>query len=280
MGGQKNKMVNKIIGLRVLILPLSLGIVVMLAILFIQPKYLEMRNYKKSAEEEKAQLASLQDQSQKLAQLKSTWQSMEERKIIEVALPGDESFDDFLSEMHQKAARSGVMIDDVGSSQKSSSGDLSYSCPSPGEMAAATGGTGEVSPSSSSQASGALTLPSSSSCAKSLIVEIGIKGTWEQMLNFFRNIAESNRVANLKKISLASGVQSASEQPASDILSGKVTLEVYYKPKSEKGNSGVLSSLASQAGFSKNVISKIKEMVYSPYEAPAVYEAGERNIFK
>jgi len=283
-------MVKKIIGVRVVILPLSLGIVVIMSILFIKPLLFQVLDYRGSIEEGKKQLSDLEVQYQKLSQLKSEWQSMEEKKIIEVALPQDESVENFLTETYQRAARSGVIMsnfsaksgtaDSLCSAAGGAAGTATAESPSSGVS------VGDASPDSADFQNTAGAAGSAASCTASVPTQVSFSGNWDQVLNFLKYSTDSNRIANLKSLTISpkgrssGGVESSGEQAPSDVLSVVVTLEAYYQPKSGTSSPAAIKALASEAGFSENVLKKVQEIVYAPYEPPLVSETGERNIFK
>ena len=279
-------MVIKSIGLKVLILPLSLALVVMISILFIKPALEDMNANRKALDAGKEKLVALQEQAQKLSELKNTFQSMEERKIVAVALPEDESIEDYLNELYQRASRSGVLVNNFSASEKAPMGGSSYVCGSSlagvsdtSSAASSGSGTGSENLSGSNSAvSGGSLVPAS--CVQGSVIQISVKGTWDQFLSFYKYLADSNRIANVSEVSIGSKSQGSAESSESDLLESQVTLEVYYKSKSRTSNMATIGALTGGAGFNKNILKKLEEIVYAPYEAPAVSESSERNIFK
>jgi hypothetical protein len=105
-------------------------------------------------------------------------------------------------------------------------------------------------------------------------------------LNFYKYLADSNRIANLSKVSISSKIQASSggegsQGSSSDLLSSQIGLVIYYKPKSKTINQTIAKELASgKSGLDQTVLKKLEEIVYLPYVEPAVSETGERNFFK
>lgn len=279
-------MALKSIGLKVLILPLSLALVVMISILYIKPAFESMNANRKALAEGKEKLAALQAQSQKLDELKKTFDSLEEKKIVDVALPVDKSAEDYLSELYQRASRSGVLVSNFTVAENSSTGESSYLC---GGLAAVSNTSSAVSSqgsvTGSENISGSSSVPStgsliSTSCVQGSTVQISAEGTWDQLLSFYKYLADSNRIANVSQISLVPKIQSPSEGSGSDLLGSQINLDIYYKPKGAANNMATIGAIAGGAGFNQGILKKLEEIVYAPYVEPVVSETGERNFFK
>lgn len=191
--------------------------------------------------------------------------------------------------------KSGVLVENFAVSEGTAQSNSTYVCGSSAvvsDNSSADVSETSLAASPSSGGSGtendlsttSLTPPVSSvspSCVQSLGVQISFKGSWDQFLNFYKYLAESNRVANLLQVSISSSRnQISSEGSESDLLTGQISLAVYYKTKSTVSNQLVVKELASGTGFNQAVLKKLEEIVYSPYVEPAVSETGERNFFK
>ncbi|MBM4401459.1 MAG: hypothetical protein FJ045_05875 [Crenarchaeota archaeon] len=286
-------MIQKALGLKVLILPVSLAAVAMIFIVYIQPEYSEMRKIKTSILDKETQLAGLEAQNVRLAELKKILESMDEVKIVNSALPDNEAAENYLAELYQRAVRSGVAMSALAISESAagsvagicqgeaqSSADLSQAPDAPvGGPVYAAGNSS--TPGDTDASASAANAAVSSSCARGLSFQISVKGSWDQLLAFFGYLADSNRIANVSKVNLATASASGQgEQQATDIISATISMEAYVKPKSSASDAGALRTLASGAGFSKDIIRKVNEIIYSPYEPPLVSETGERNFFK
>ena len=262
-------------------MPLSLVAVLLILILYIQPMYSEVRQLQKAIGESKTELASAQKQTSKLATLANSLQSMEEKKLVDVALPADGDQEDYLAELYQRAARSGIIMSNITFTEGSGSVVASYLCGS----ANTAGNASATSTSSSPSASGASASANSSAlpaCAKNQSVAISVMGNWDQILNFLKYITDSNRVANVTGVTLTPSTsnQGTQQGASSDILNATVNLVTFYKTKSETSNPATILALANGSGFDNNSLQKLKDIVYAPYEVPTVTETGERNIFK
>jgi Tfp pilus assembly protein PilO len=279
-------MAIKLIGLKVLILPLSLALVVMISILFIKPAFEDMNTNRKAVAQNKEKLAALEAQTRKLDELKKTFESLEEKKIVEAALPAGKNAEDYLSELYQRASRSGVLVGSFTVAESSSSGASSYVC---GALAAVPGASPDASSlaegapdeniSGSDSASSAVS-SLAASCAQGSTVQILAEGTWDQLLSFYKYLADSNRIANVSQISISPKSQAPVEGSGSDLLASQISLDVFYKPKSAASNAATVGTLAGGSGFNQGILKKLKEIVYAPYQEPAVSETGERNFFK
>lgn len=202
-----------------------------------------------------------------------------------MALPDNNDTEDYLSELYQRAARSGIIISSISSPDKAGSASVSYVC------GAVNGAAGSQTPvvaasagtqSSTGENQGASLSGSSAACVEAQFMEVTVQGSWDQIVNFFKYVADSNRIANLKGVSINTAASSGTpgQGASSDLLSAKVDLEIYFKSKNGNGDLTTIAALASGSGFDKNALQNLKNMVYVPYEAPAVAEMGERNIFK
>ncbi len=273
-------------GLKVFILPLSLAVFALALIFYVKPEYDEMRKAKTGAESNRQELQNLQQESVKLSELKNNFESMEEVKVISAALPENKSTEDYLVELYQRASRSGIALDsfDVSETPENS---LTNICGASGQGSANSSGLAAADsalPAENGLEDTGAGLPGatvSPPCLGSVGFEVSVKGTWDQLLSFFRYLTDSNRIANIRKVDLSSTTSSGPEgQQPSDLISAKISLEAYAKPKSKSGNEELLGTLASGSGFNKEIIKKIQETVYAPYEPPLVSETGERNLFK
>lgn len=276
-------MIKKTIGIKVLVFPLSVGFLIIFAILFIKPVYSDMMTARKSVETNRQQLANLQNQNTKLTDLKTRWDSMEEKKMIQGALPEDQSIDDYMSELYSRVSRSGMLLKDFAT-QESSLVSSPYVCGVGGGTAAGAtvlpaGGTPATAEGLSDTAAAGMPLVSAT-CANALGVSISLNGTWEQLLGFLKYLGDTNRIANVKSVAVASNVSGQQAESNPDLLKADVVVQVYYKSKSEASNIGTISSLTSGRGFNESVLEKIKNIVFSTYEEPGVSETSERNIFK
>ena len=269
-------MISKSIGIKVLILPLSLALVVMISVLFIKPSLQSMNTNRKTLAENKEKLAALKAQTQKLDSLKSNFESLEDRKTVFVALPENEDLEDYMGELYQRASRSGVLVSNFSLSQGASEGSQAYSCGAQTDAQIAEAGAIAPAPGAGSVSSA----PASNSCVKITPVKISIGGSWEQLLSFYGYLTDSNRIANITQVAITPRSQTSAEGSESSILESEITLNLYYKTKSGTGDKTTIDALAQGGGFNQNAFKKLKEIVYAPYEEPVVSDTGERNIFK
>lgn len=287
-------MVIKSIGIKVLILPLSLALVVMISIVFIKPALVKMNANRKTLAQNEEKLTALQAQTQKMDSLKRAFDALEEKKLVAVALPEDESIEDYLSELYQRASRSGVLVTNFSVSEDSSgNSERAYSCSAVAVAAAqspvaSAGASSTQTPAMSGNSlaadgtGSAGVSPAVPACADISSVQISVEGNWEQLLSFFKYLADSNRIANMEAIEISSRGQSNQQDEAAstDLLSSKITLAIHSKEKKKVSDMNSVNALVAGAGFNQGVLNKLKEIVYAPYEAPLVPETGERNIFK
>jgi Tfp pilus assembly protein PilO len=285
-------MIQESMRLKVLILPLSLAIAVIAAIFFIKPVLSDIMNFKTVLADKQSQLENLKNQTQKLQTMKTKWNAMaDEKNLVATAFPETSDVDAYISEITSKASRSGVLLTDIKLDKKNSAGTdqkPDYICndsltaglnqgiaPSP-DTAAQPATASSASPDVSG--SQALTV-SPSSCLKSFSISLTAKGSWEQMLDFFKYLEDMNRVSNIEALSLSTGTQSQ-DQASSDILTADISANAFFKEKAQSGSMALASSLANQGSFNQNALEKLKETVYAPYDVPAMSPSGERNIFK
>jgi Tfp pilus assembly protein PilO len=274
-------MINKSAGFKVLILPLAAAFVVMISVLYIKPAYDQMQFFKKSQTEKQQQLDTLRKQNQGLAELKNKWDSTgEDRALVEMALPSESDMENYIAELNGRASRSGVLLSSITSDEKSSALEA-YTCGSPSKLSvSAAGSTGGEALGNTPQPDGS---PASAPqfCANSVSVKLAVSGNWDQMVNFFKYLEDTNRIANITSVAISASAQSKpGEEAPGDLLSAAVDLSVYYKKKSEASSPSVADSLSSGKGIREDVIKELKEIVFTPYVAPTVSESGERNIFK
>jgi Tfp pilus assembly protein PilO len=278
-------MIQESMRLKVLILPLSLVITVIAAIFFIKPAYSEMMTSKDTLTSKQKELESLKTQTQKLQALKTKWAAMaDEKSLVAAAFPETQDADSYISEITSKASRSGVLLTDI-ELDKPESGGLTqspdYICSADsGESSAASAETATAvapvnvsSPQNTPAASGA--------CLNSITITLAAKGSWEQMLDFFKYLEDMNRISNIESLTLSTETQVQSQnQPASVILSVDISANAFFKQKSQSGNAALATNLSNQGSFNQNSLEKLKETIYAPYDAPAMSPSGERNIFK
>lgn len=271
-------MVNKIVGFKVLIFPLAVAFVVIVSILYIKPAYDEMQSLKKSQAEKQLQFDNLQKQNQQLAQLKNKWASMEnERSLTQTALPVKGDVENYIAELYGRASRSGVLLASITSDEKSAALEP-IACGSSANPAVSVSAAG---PAAASGTDGGPAPVAPQSCANAISVKLTASGNWDQIVNFFKYLEDTNRIANITSVAITSSQQNKSDQQSSnDLISASVDLSVFYKEKSEVGSSSIINSLAGGNGFEESVIKKLNEVVFAPYVAPVVSQSGERNIFK
>jgi len=281
-------MINQLIRLKILMLPISLVLTVVAIIFFIKPAFSDMNAEKTIISQKQSQLDGLNGQSQNLKKLASDWTSLgDEKTLVEAALPETENIDVYMSELTSKASRSGILLSAVQLEEGSSSSEsaVSYVC---GENAAGSLASAPIPvPSGVSaglEASGNVSADlagSSGSCLKTSKVSITAKGTWEQLLDFFKYLEDMNRISNIDKAEVSVDNQAqGQDQAISDLLSINVSISVFFKEGKQIGSAMLAASPAGQTQLNKKAIEKLKEVIYSPYAAPLVSPSGERNIFK
>ncbi len=269
--------VNQSIRLKILILPISLVVAVVISVFYVKPYYAEMASAKTALSEKQGQLAELKKQNEKLQQIKTEWEALgEEKTLVQTALPETESVDTYVSEIASKASRSGVLLSDIKLDQQNSGGNIySYVCgANSSEVSGTTTSGAELSGSGSSPVG-----VGSSNCLEAVGVTLGATGTWEQILDFFKYLEDMNRISNIRDASIASRVQSQDEI-ASDLLTVNVSANIFCKKENRTGSLASVTGMVKQDGFNKEALEKVKRVVYSIYDAPTVSPVGERNIFK
>lgn len=281
-------MIQESMRLKVLILPISLVVAVIVAIFFIKPAFSEMMSSKDALSSKQSQLGVLNDQVQKLQTMKTKWEAMvDEKNLIETAFPEAEDVDSYVSEITSKASRSGVLLTNITLDQKNNAGtgqNPSYIC---GEdltgdlaQAGASSPQSSVVASGTSDASGLQNLSGSSgACLKAITISLKAKGSWEQMLDFFKYLEDMNRISNIGTVTLSTENQ-AQGQASSDILSADISANAFFKEKAQGGSMALASNLAGQGAFNQKSLEKLKETIYAPYDTPSMSPSGERNIFK
>jgi len=280
-------MVNKIVGFKVFVLPLAAVFVVLMSVLYIKPAFDEMQTLKKAQADNQQQLNNLQKQNQKLAELKNQWDSMaNDTSLAQAALPAKSDMEDYLAELNTRANRSGVLLGSVSSDEKSSVLE-SAACGSsvnPASAAAVGLSGGESSAGGATQGNmpvaGSSPAAAPQSCANAASVALSASGSWDQLINFFKYLEDTNRIANITSVAIGSQPNVSDQQSAGDLLNASISLSVFYKEKNEVGSSSVVSALASGQGFEESVIKRLNEVVFAPYVPPVVSASGERNIFK
>ena len=283
-------MIQESMRLKVLILPLSLAIAVIVAIFFIKPVFSDILSSKNALAGKQAQLENLKNQNQKLQAMKTKWEAMaDEKNLVATAFPETENVDSYISEITSKASRSGVLLTDIKLGQAGSVGtsqNPDYICGDDltGGMAQAgastTASAQPVGAAAAPDTSGLQTLPgSSSACLKAITISLTAKGSWEQMLDFFKYLEDMNRISNIEALTLSTQAQ-VQDQASSDILSADISANAFFKEKAQSGSMALSSNLASQGSFNQKSLDKLKETIYAPYDVPTVSPSGQRNIFK
>lgn len=274
--------------LKILILPLSLVLTVVAVVFFIKPSFSDMNAAKAMLSQKQLQLDGLNEQSQNLKKLASDWGSLgEEKTLVETALPSEENLDIYVSELTSKASRSGILLSGV-QVEKSSSGSKSaenslYVC---GENAL---GDSSVAPTSAPSAVGT-EMPKSVSadlasspgtCLNMVKISMTAKGTWEQLLDFFKYLQDMNRISNIDDVNISIDNQvQGQEQATSDLLSIDVSVSAFFKEAKKAGGPMLAADPVGQIQLNQKALEKMKEIIYSPYTVPSVSPSGERNIFK
>lgn len=268
-------MVQQSMRLKLLILPLSLVVAVVAVIFFIKPSFSEMMDARSSLQEKQGQLNNLKSQDQKLQSLKSKWESLgEEKTLVATALPETEDVDFYISELVSKASRSGVLLSDIkAGDQQGTTADIPpYFCSA--SLAAAA-----LSPNANAQAAAPEATQLTDSCLSTMNITLQAKGSWEQLLDFFKYLEDMNRISNAGTVAVSADTQLQGQAP-SDVLTANLSVYVFFKDKIKGGNMALAGALAGQGNFNQNAIDKLKGVIYTPYSTPAVSPGGERNIFK
>ncbi|MFH0930176.1 MAG: hypothetical protein V1814_02895 [Candidatus Moraniibacteriota bacterium] len=276
-------MINQLMRLKILVLPISLVLTVVVLTFLIKPAFSEMNETKKMLSEKQSKLDDLNGQSQNLKGLKSAWESLgDEKTLVETALPDAENIDIYISELTSKASRSGILLSGITLVKGASGAENSlYVCGAAAD--------GSVASALSSPPVGTVAgVPGSMSsdpvspyvsCIKMINVSMTAKGTWEQLLDFFKYLEDMNRISNINESSILVENQ-GQDQATSDLLSFTVSVNAFFKEGKQTGDSTLAASMANQGQLNQKAIEKLKEVIYAPYAAPLVSPAGERNIFK
>jgi Tfp pilus assembly protein PilO len=303
-------MINKAIGLKVLILPFSIALVIMITVFFARPLYVEVNDLKKSSEENKNKLSQLEAQEKAMNELENSFNAMEERGVVTAALPEKEEIDNYLSEFYGRVSRSGILLKSFLKSEETVEFSDTYSCGkeqlvdsqasgasaaapasgastaapaagggSPGAPALGTGGANPGIGDITAQQAMPLASTSQPACAKNTIVNITASGNWDQVINFFKFIEDTSRIANIRNVSLGNE-QSTSQESSGDAISISASISIFNKPKNGIISPALISSLASKKGFDKAIINKIESAIYGSFEVPKVEKVGTRNLFK
>jgi Tfp pilus assembly protein PilO len=282
-------MVNKFVGLKVLILPLSSAAVIMIAVLFIKPAYSDVNKLKKVIGEDNIQLEQLKEQSTKMKEMESSLSSMEEKPMVMSALPEQDETDKYLAEFYGRVSRSGVLLksfklNELNASLPGCGGVSGVPLQSPGAgntpITAGSGLAGAENSAAISQPVGTATAASQSSCLKTIGVDVTVSGSWDQVLSFLKYIEDTSRVANIDKVDLDPG-QAGSDQGSGDIISAKVVLNIFSKPKSENANISQVNNLTSGDGLNKNILRKVEGAIYGTFDYNYDTEkTAGKNIFK
>jgi Tfp pilus assembly protein PilO len=277
--------------LRIMILPLAIIVSAAVAILYVKPSFSGMQEAKNSLATKQSQLEEIQSQSQKIQQMKTDWENLGEDKTrVEMALPEGESADFYVSELTSKASRSGVLLSDIkfGGSGGSTAENLPYACGANNDAAAPSGAVQSVASAAPAGAPSAavvsgqsdLTVPAvPPSCLETIDLSLTAKGSWEQLLDFFKYLEDMNRLSNLQAVSISTEAQTQ-DQVVSDILSLNISTKIFYKKKNPSAITSMASGLVGQAGLNKKAIENLKQVIFSVYSAPQVPPGGQRNLFK
>lgn len=263
--------------LKILILPVSLAVVVVMSVFYIKPYFSDMSSAKATLSQKQEQLAGLKQQNQRLQQIKSEWDALgEEKTLVQTALPEAVDIDSYISEITSKASRSGVLLSGIRINPQGSSEDgYSYVCEEVVPEALAP----SVSPKAVVPAETVPVEPISAGCLEMVAVNMTAQGSWEQILEFFKYLEDMNRVSNVKGATITTQAPSQDQAP-SDLLNVTVSAGTFFKKRSQAGSLALVNDLISQNGFNKKALEKLRGIVYSLYDVPAVSPAGGRNIFK
>lgn len=275
-------MINQLIRLKILVLPISLVLTVVAIVFFIKPAFSEMNETKKMLSEKQSQLDGLNGQSQKLKGLRSNWESLgDEKTLVETALPETENIDIYISELTSKASRSGILLSGITLAKGTVGAE------SPLYVCGAVGDGSLILAPSSAPAETVAGIPNISSnsaslsinCLKTINVSMTAKGTWEQLLDFFKYLEDMNRISNIGETAISVENQ-AQDQATSDLLSFSVSVNAFFKEGKQTGDAMFAAGMANQGQLNQKAIEKLKTTIYAPYDAPAVSPSGQRNIFK
>jgi Tfp pilus assembly protein PilO len=279
-------MINKSVGLKVLILPLSSAAVIMIVALFIKPAYSDVNALKKAVGEDKKQLEQLKTQNVKMKEMKSSLISMEEKPMVMLALPEREDAEKYLAEFYGRVNRSGVLMKNFKFNESSETlldcGKVS-GAPLPssgGESASVVTGSSAVAVENNAAISQPTGTVPAENCAKTSSIDVSVSGSWDQVLSFLKYIEDTSRVANISKIEIAPG-QSGGDQGMNDILNVRATLDIFSKTKSENANIMQINSLTSEGGINKGILRKIESAIYGTFDYNYETEkTAGKNIFK
>jgi Tfp pilus assembly protein PilO len=276
------KMIQSTMRLKVLILPVSLVLAVIMLIFFIKPAYTDMMQAKSNLEANKIKLVDVQSKNQKLQKLKLEWQSFSnERNLVLSALPDSENMDAFFSEIITKAGRSGVLLTKIEQSKPNQTGtttNSSYIC-------GAEGAAGSGAAASSTEIGGATGANANSEleassivCLNAVSISLSVRGNWDQVLDFFKYMEDMNRVANINTATITAS--DSQQGQSSDLLNIEISMTGFMKKKDQNFNSVSADNLASQGKFNQSGLNKLKNAVYAPYAVEPVSPVGVRNVFK
>lgn len=271
-------MIKKSIGLKVFILPFSLALVVMLAILYVKPAINNLLETRKALNQEREKLTNLKNQESRLSAIKSKWETMDEdRKRLQNALPEGQDADTYLDELYSRVSRSGVLLNSFSADEKGKSlAESSNICL---KDASNSGNVSQSAGTASSESSSASASPVASSCPSSSNVKISVSGNWDQILSLLAFLADTNRIANATSLNVSSAASNQTGE-SGDMLAIGIDLQIFNKPLSSVARMETINTLAASGTFSEKNLIKLKNIVYSIYEEPFVSETGERNIFK
>jgi len=283
-------MINPTMRLKILILPLAIVVSAAVAIMYIKPAFSSMKELRQSLAVKQAQLDEIKAQNQRIQKIKASWEALgEEKTLVQRALPETKSVDFYVSELTSKASRSGVLLTDIKPGNTVSNAvNQTSTCESDSASSSSLGAVQSPTNAPPANVSSAPTVSGPeaassavavSSCIDTINLNMNAKGTWEQLLDFFKYLEDMNRISNFQTVAITSGGQTE-DQAASDILSVNVSIKAFYKAKSQSALSNMASGLASQTGLNQKAIDKLKNVIFSVYSAPAVSPAGQRNLFK
>ncbi|OGI25243.1 MAG: hypothetical protein A3J76_05340 [Candidatus Moranbacteria bacterium RBG_13_45_13] len=283
-------MINPTMRLKILILPLAIVVSAAVAIMYIKPAFSSMKELRQSLAVKQAQLDEIKAQNQRIQKIKASWEALgEEKTLVQRALPETKSVDFYVSELTSKASRSGVLLTEIKPGNTASNvANQTNTCESDSANSSSSGAVQSPTNAPSANVSSVPTVSGPeaassavavSSCIDTINLNMNAKGTWEQLLDFFKYLEDMNRISNFQTVAITSGGQTE-DQAASDILSVSVSIKAFYKAKSQSALSNMASGLASQAGLNQKAIDKLKNVIFSVYSAPAVSPVGQRNLFK
>jgi Tfp pilus assembly protein PilO len=283
-------MINKLVGLKVLILPLSSAAVIMIAVLFIKPAFSDVNTLKMAVGEDKKLLEQLQAQNVKMKEISGSLVSMDEKPMVMAALPEREETEKYLAEFYGRVSRSGVLLKSF-SLIPESDGALSgcgmvLGTPFPStavgssSMLESSTVTNVENTTAASQSVGATTSATQLSCPRTTKIDVTVRGNWEQVMSFLKYIEDTSRIVNITKADI-NPEQNESNQGPSDLLNTKVALQIFSKPKSENASIAQVNSLTSGDGLNKSILKKIEGAIYGSFDYNYDEEkTAGKNIFK